>query len=203
MIISAILNRIFCDNITEKPTAQRPQNRKMNNLRVKILLHKLKAGKTEYFDEFYRLTKGAVWYVVRKYVYDRFDAEDVMQDAYVSFLTNLGAVSGNPVPYLCTVAKNKALDKIKKDSKIDKSSPFEELRLGAEDNYSDGTLIEECRKKLDEEEFFIIEQTIIIGYNRVEVAKMLNKPVSTVNRKYNQILKKIKIIAKGVYDERT
>lgn len=175
----------------------------MNNLRVKILLHKLKAGKTEYFDEFYRLTKGAVWYVVHKYVYDRFDAEDVMQDAYVSFLTNLGAVSGNPVPYLCTVAKNKALDKIKKDSKIDKSSPFEELRLGAEDNYSDGTLIEECRKKLDEEEFFIIEQTVIIGYNRVEVAKMLNKPVSTVNRKYNQILKKIKIIAKGVYDERT
>lgn len=57
----------------------------MKKLKLKLLLLKLKAGKKEYFDEFYRLTKGAVWYVITKYVPRRFFAEDVMQEAYISF----------------------------------------------------------------------------------------------------------------------
>ena len=56
----------------------------MSRLKLKWLLSKLKAGKKEYFEEFYTLTKGAVWYVVRKYVMERFFAEDIVQDSYIS-----------------------------------------------------------------------------------------------------------------------
>ena len=172
----------------------------MKKLRLKILLSKLKAGKKEYFDEFYELTISAVWYVVKKIVPERFFAEDIVQETYVAFLNNLQSVNDDPLPYLCSIAKNRALDSIKKENRIDKSSPFEDLTLSTVDKYEvDFPLLEECKRKLDDEEYFILEQTVIFGYTRVAVAKMLNKPVPTVNRKYNRILKKVAILAKEVY----
>ncbi len=172
----------------------------MNKLRLQYLLSKLKAGKKEYFDEFYRLTKGAVWYVVGKYLKDEFGAEDVMQDAYISFLNNLERVKDDPLPYLCGIAKNKALDVLKKDVRIDKSLQPEDLQLSVCDDYEfDAPLLQTCKKKLSKEEYFILEHTVILGYTRVAVAEMIDKPVSTVNRNYNKMLVKIKEIAKEVY----
>lgn len=172
----------------------------MSKLKLRWLLSKLKAGKKEYFEEFYTLTKGAVWYVIGKYVKERFFAEDILQDAYVSFLNNLASVKGDPLPYLCSIAKNKALDSIKKEAKIDKSLVPEDLNSAAFDDYKiEYPLLETCRKNLSEEEFFILENTVIYGYTRVEVAKMLKKPVSTVNRQYNALLKRVKNMAEEAY----
>ena len=70
----------------------------MKNLRLKILLSKLKAGKKEYFDEFYNLTISAVWYVVKKIIPERFFAEDIVQESYIAFLNNLQNVNGDPLP---------------------------------------------------------------------------------------------------------
>lgn len=172
----------------------------MNKLRLKRLLLKLKAGKKEYFNEFYSLSKGAVWYVVTKYITERFFAEDIMQEAYIAFLNNVHSVNDDPLPYLCRIAANKALDAIKKDRKIDRSLPSDELIVGVSDNYAcDNPLLNLCKKRLDDEEYYILENTVVFGYTRVEVAKALNKPVSTVNRRYNKILEKVKKLAKEVY----
>lgn len=172
----------------------------MGKLKRIYLLSKLKAGKREYFDEFYELTKGAVWYVVRKYVRQDFFAEDVMQDVYVSFLNNMQNVVGDPLPYLCGMAKNRALDSIKKDAKVDKNQLPEDLPFATADEYeTDNVLLQTCKKRLSEEEYFILEHTVVFGYTRVAVAEMMDKPISTVNRKYNDILKKVKILAKEVY----
>lgn len=172
----------------------------MTKLRLKRLLSKLKEGKKEYFNEFYALTKGAVWYVIAKYVTVRFYAEDVMQDAYVAFLNNLDKVDGDPLPYLCRIASNKALDAVKKESRTDKSAQPEDYNSGVCDTYGfDAPLLNLCKEKLNDEEYFILENTVVFGYKRVEVATMLGKPVSTVNRKYNDILVKVKKLAKEVY----
>lgn len=172
----------------------------MSKHRLKTLLSELKAGKKEYFDEFYSLTKGAVWHAVRKIVVGRFDAEDVVQEAYVSFLTNIAAVKDDPLPYLVQTAKNKALDHLRRERKTDKSVAIEDVRVQAFDEYpSHGSLLDVCKKALDEEEFFILEQAVVFGYTRVEIARTMNKPVSTVNRKYNEVLRKLKKIGREAY----
>lgn len=171
----------------------------MNKLRLKHLLSGLKAGKKEYFEEFYRLTKGAVWYSVLRYVKSRFYAEDIIQDTYIAFLNHLETVNGDPLPFLCTIAKNKALDSIKKDARLDKNPLPENMPTETDENSFDAPLLDLCRKRLTEEDFYILENTVLFGYTRVEVAKTLGKPVSTVNRRYNDILKKIKKFATEVY----
>lgn len=137
---------------------------------------------------------------MRKYSRDEFFIEDVMQDAYISFLNNMQSIDGDPLPYLITITKNKALDAVRKDSKTDKSVEIEDLPISKTDEYStDFPLLDKCRSVLDDEEYFILENIAIIGYTQTEVAKMLGKPISTVNYEYKTILKKLRKINKEAY----
>ena len=52
---------------------------------------------------------------------------------------------------------------------------------------------------LTDEEFYILENIVLMGYTQTEVAKKLNKPVSTVNYTYKTILKKLSKIKKEAY----
>lgn len=175
----------------------------MEKARLNRLIKKLKQGKKEYFDEFYDLTKGAVYYKIKSYSgIDKQTAEDVMQETYISFVKNLHVVGEdkNPLAYLLTVAGNKTVDELRKRKKIDKDAEVEALPLKTEESYSHDTpLLESCRKKLKPEDYKIIELTVIFGYKRVEVAKIIGKPVSTVNRRYNDLLKIIKTFFKEAY----
>lgn len=170
------------------------------SIKINFILNKLKEGKKDYFDEFYNLTKAAVFYTVKKYLKVDYAAEDIMQETYISFLENLRGVKGDPVPYLITIAKNKSLDYLKKESKIDRTDDIGDLSLSVEDTKkSEFVLLDLCRRKLNDEDFKILELSVVYGYKRVEVAKMLDKPVSTVNRRYNDILKKLKTFYKEAY----
>ncbi len=149
----------------------------MSRLKLKWLLSKLKAGKKEYFEEFYTLTKGAVWYVARKYVRERFFAEDIVQDSYISFLNNLSSVKGDPLPYLCSIAKNKALDSIKKESGIDKSVTPEDLQFAVSDDYAtEAPLLETCRKNFSEEEFLFLKIRLFTDIRGLKLRRCLKNP---------------------------
>ena len=168
--------------------------------KIKSVFKKLKNGKQEYFDEFYKLTKTSVYFTVRKFSRDEFFIEDAMQDAYVSFLKNICSVKDDPLPYLIVTAKNKALDRIRLDGKIDKTVEIENLVNATEDTYkSDFPLLNKCREILSDEEFFILENVAILGYRQTEVAEMLGKPLTTVNYNYKIILKKLRTIKKEAY----
>ena len=172
----------------------------MERTRINFTFLKLKEGKKEYFSEFYNLTKSSVYFTARKYSRDEYFIEDVMQEAYISFLNNIARVEGNPLPYLITATKNKALDAIKKDKNTDKSVEIEDLPISKCDDYStDFPLLDKCKSVLTDEEFFILENIVLIGYTQTEVAKTLNKPVSTINYTYNTILKKLSKIKKEAY----
>ena len=168
--------------------------------KIKSVFKKLKNGKQEYFDEFYKLTKTSVYFTIRKFSRDEFFIEDAMQDAYVSFLKNICSVKDDPLPYLIITAKNKALDRIRLDGKIDKTVEIEDLPIAKTDEYStDFPLLDKCRQILTDEEFYILENIVLMGYTQTEVAKKLNKPVSTVNYTYKTILKKLSKIKKEAY----
>ena len=172
----------------------------MEKARIKSTFLKLKEGKKEYFSEFYNLTKTSVYFTARKFSRDEYFIEDVMQEAYISFLNNIHRVDGDPLPYLITATKNKALDAIKKDKNVDKSVEIEDLPIAKTDEYStDFPLLDKCRQTLTDEEFYILENIVLLGYTQTEVARKLNKPVSTVNYTYKTILKKLSKIKKEAY----
>lgn len=173
---------------------------KMVREKIKRVFYKLKNGKEKYFDEFYALTKTSVYFTVRRFSRDAFFVEDVMQEAYVSFLLSINSIAGDPFPYLISVAKNKAIDAIRREEKIDKSVEIENVNIPYDDVYThDFPLLEKVKIALDDEEFFIVEKVVLCGYTQTEVAKMLDKPVTTVNYKYKTVIKKLKKLQKEAY----
>lgn len=173
----------------------------MGNLRLNYLIKKLKQGKSQYFDEFYALTKGAVYYAVKTHVTGS-DVEDVMQETYVKFLSVISGVDEkkNPLAFLYEIAKNKALDVTRKRSRTDTDVIVEEMQIGVNEVYShDSPLMELCKKRLTENEYFLLEKVFILGYKQKEVAAMLGEPISTVNHRYKTLVKKVKLLYKEAY----
>lgn len=191
----------------------------MKKHKLETLVGKLKEGKSEYFDEFYDLTKVSVFCVIKKFIADDALVQDLMQDTYIKFLNSLHKIdsSYNPFSYLLMIAKNKAIDEIRKNGRVDYVD-FEDtldnitsvninkiaVELTEEDNAFayNSPLLKYCKEHLSSEDFRILEMTALLGYKRVEVAKMLSIPKSTLNWKYNQILKKVKEFYKEVYSEK-
>lgn len=173
---------------------------RMTRERIKRVFYKLKSGKEKFFDEFYSLTKTPVYFTVRKFFRDEFFIDDVMQDTYVSFLSVMNSIEGDPFPYLISIAKNKAIDVIRREAKTDKNVEVEKLNNTYDDVYShDFPLLEKIKTVLDEEELFIIEKVVICGFTQTEVAHMLRKPITTINYKYKTLLKKLKNMQKEAY----
>ncbi len=175
----------------------------MHNDRLKFLIKKLKNGESSYFNEFYSGTKAAVWYIITRFMRDRNAAEDVMQEVYVSFLNSLYRVdeNKNPMSYLLTTARNKTLDEFKKRTKEELTESPEE-HGGSQDFSSplvDFPLLNLCKEKLTKDEYEILELTMVMGYKRVEAAKMLGKPVSTLYRTYKAVVQKAKKLYKEAY----
>ena len=90
------------------------------NEKINALVKRLKKGKTRYFDEFYDLTKKAVYFTVFKILGTAAESNDVMQDVYVSFLNRLDDIdeNGNAYAYLVASAKNKALNALRQKKRL-------------------------------------------------------------------------------------
>ena len=191
----------------------------MKKHKLESLVEKLKEGKSEYFDEFYDLTKVSVYCVIKKVVNDNALVQDLMQETYIKFLNSLHKIDSNynPFSYLLMIARNKAIDELRKSGRIDYVD-FEDtldnvtsininkiaVELTDDDNAvpNDFPLLKYCKEHLSSEDYKILEMTTLLGYRRVEVAEMLNIPKSTLNWRYNQILKKVKSFYKEVYSEK-
>lgn len=87
------------------------------NEKINALVKRLKKGKTRYFDEFYDLTKKAVYFTVFKILGTAAESNDVMQDVYVSFLNRLDDIDENGAyAYLVASAKTRRLTRSGKRS---------------------------------------------------------------------------------------
>ena len=170
--------------------------------KINALIEELRQGKQEYFNSFYDLTKNAVFYTIKKIVGNCDIASDVMQDTYIAFFNSINSIdkSKNAYSYLLTIARNKSINEYKKVVRVEyvdflETIPYEAGEL-------DAPLLDYCKQNLSLEEFSMLEWFIIYGYKQVEIAKLLNKPVSTVNWQYQQLLKKINKYYKEVYNEK-
>ena len=166
------------------------------NEKINALVKRLKKGKTRYFDEFYDLTKKAVYFTVFKILGTAAESNDVMQDVYVSFLNRLDDIDENGAyAYLVASAKNKALNALRQKKRLLALDEKQEIP-------DDMPLLKHAKKILSEKEWELLELCVVFGYKRVEAAKLLGAPVSTVNWQYNNILKKLGKSFKEVYDVR-
>lgn len=165
----------------------------IDEVRLKELLKKMKDNNMSYFDEFYNTTKVLIYSNIYSYVKNQATSEDLLQETYIKFLSNLNDISEEKsiIGFLLTISKNISLDYIKKFSKVNYGDDYE--YVSEDSSLIDKDLIlKKIRDILNKKEvdIFILHVLGDLGFN--EIAEILNKPLGTVLWSYNNSIKKLR-----------
>lgn len=158
----------------------------------------LQNGDTNSLATIYELTYRGVFTFVLPIVKDYSIAEDVLEQTYILVYENASNyIKGTNVRnWILTIAKNIALNEVKKNKKIS-SFDYDADQLTPDGLYSlddslDTPIIKIANEILDEDEFKIVTMYTIGDYKHREIAEIMHLPLGTVTWKYKNALEKLK-----------
>ena len=152
----------------------------------------LKRGDQTHFNWFYENSKKQLFYNILSYTKNYELSEDLLQETYVKFLTNIKNIDDkvNVLGYLMVMSKNITLDYFKKNNRIE---TLNEEDISFEDNKIHETmLVSKIKEILNDTEFKILILHILGELTFNEIKDIVKKPLGTVLWIYNKSLKKIR-----------
>lgn len=163
---------------------------------VSLLFSKIKAGEDSFFEAFYNLTKKKIFYLIYSYVRNQQDAEDILQETYLSLLEHRRAVKVSSVmSYLFKIAQNKSLNFMKKKQKM-VSMNYEQadvqVMVDASISQEAAAIIQVMNQVLNEMEFKVVTLHVLDEMSHKEIAKFLKKPIGTITWTYQNALQKVR-----------
>ena len=168
----------------------------MDNGQIENLLLQMADGSTTAFEELYKTTKAQVYAFSLSYLKNGYDAEDVVQDTYISIYNSVGNYKpkGKPMAWIFTIAKNLCLMKFREQSKAPKINidDFAETIAAPAEYEEDKELIVEIMKILKEDDLKIVMMHAVGDLKFREIAEILDLALPTVLSKYNRSIKKLR-----------
>ena len=152
----------------------------------------IKRGDQTHFNWFYENSKKQLFYNILSYTKNYELSEDLLQETYVKFLTNIKNIDDkvNVLGYLMVMSKNITLDYFKKNNRIE---TLNEEDISFEDNKIHETmLISKIKEILNDIEFKILILHILGELTFNEIKDIVKKPLGTVLWIYNKSLKKVR-----------
>lgn len=166
--------------------------------RVEKLIERMSFGDMAAMGELYKLIKTDVYSYALSKTANKADAEDVTHDTFVQIWKNAALYSpkGKPLAWIFTVEINIIRKRWGRDVRL---VPLDEaIEVECDDgDFServiDNELIRRLIMTLSEDEREIISLHIVSRLKHREIARLLQKPLSTVLSKYNRAIKKLQL----------
>lgn len=161
----------------------------MNDRRI---IEGLKKGYEETFEECYYQYKNLVYYVIIKITKDKELAEELVQDTFIKMYQQINKFDGKYFKaWLLTIAKNLALNEIKRQKKEIEFGDY--LVVDVLDTKNEmRNLLYDLEHILNPKEYDIFILRIVYDMKQREIAEYLNIPIGTVGWTYQEALKKVK-----------
>jgi RNA polymerase sigma-70 factor (ECF subfamily) len=154
------------------------------------LLRRIGAGDAQALAEFYDLHCGLVNGLALRIVRERGDAEDVVQEVFVQAwrqAARFDAARGTPEAWLCTIARSRALDKLRRraarreDAGDDASgSAGRDPAQGAAPQAELALAVRQALRGLSHDQRAALELAYYEGLSQSEIAARLGEPLGTV-----------------------
>ncbi|MBQ7351469.1 MAG: RNA polymerase sigma factor [Clostridia bacterium] len=169
----------------------------MKNKELNSLMLRIQNGEELAFDILYEETHRGVFSFIYSMLNNFQNTEDVLQETYIKIKLNSGSykIGTNVISWILQIAKNTALNYIKKDARHNSVNIDEIPVLANEKEYNieDSFYLHNLLNKvLAEEDRHIFILHTLYGYKNKEIAKFLNLPLGTVLWKYNRAIKILK-----------
>jgi RNA polymerase sigma-70 factor, ECF subfamily len=155
------------------------------------LLTRVAARDATAFAALYKQTSAKLYGVVARILTRGDVAADVLQEAYVRIWEKAGdfdPVKGSPLAWMATIARNRALDEVRRVRPVSLEDQPEGFEPAAEDidplatrERSEGlAALVNCLKALDEEKRAVVLLAYYRGLSREALAKRFGRPVPTI-----------------------
>lgn len=174
---------------------------KRKTLSVSEKLIKQVANRDPYaFETLYDKTSGAVFGLAMSILSNQADAEDVVQETYISIYKHAENYSrmGKPMAWIFTIARNHALMKIRERTKKDTVNLDTIYDVGedstVEKEMNNNELIEVLLKTLKEEDRQIVVMHAMSNLKHKDIARIMEIPLSTILSKYRRALEKLRLV---------
>ncbi len=161
----------------------------MKGSKLDIYIKQYLEGDSNAFDIIYEETKKIVYLSIYPYVKNQMAIEDLMQDTYMKAINNLKSykLGTNFHGWICMIARNTAINYYNKFKKQELLEEYD-----ASEQVNNDSLVALAMDVLEGLEKDVIIYHIVLNMKFKEIAKILDKPLSTVYVIYKNAIKNIK-----------
>ncbi len=176
------------------------------NERVESLIFFIANGNKDAVGDLYDLIKTDVYAFALSKLKNPADAEDIMHDTFINVYKYAKRYNakGKPMAWIITIELNLIKRRFQLQARTTEFSKVYENTLycgNFENERINSAFLRQLLQTLNDDEREIISLHVVSGFKHREIAKILNKPLSTVLSKYNRAISKLKIIIKEGRDE--
>ena len=148
-------------------------------------------GKKDAIEKVYLEYKNLLFFVIASYVNNQDDCDDILSNAFLKVMEHhivLDDVNSFKA-YLCSVAKNEALNFLKNNKMVPSSNIIDEM-YGEEDKTN--TVLNTIEPLLTNKETIVVYYRIGFDYSWKEVEEETHIPESTARRIYSKAMDKLR-----------
>ncbi len=174
-----------------------------SRVRLSALLVSAGTGNIAAFEDLYQRTSTKLFGICLRIFSDRNDAEDALQDAYITIWNKAASYDPNrasPITWLATVARNRAIDRLRRTgragvspledaSEIADTAPLADAQMLA--RAEDEALIG-CIETLDPRDASFIRAAFLNGATYGDLAARDALPLGTVKSRIRRALVKLR-----------
>ncbi|MGA0605298.1 sigma-70 family RNA polymerase sigma factor [Phenylobacterium sp. VNQ135] len=156
------------------------------------LMPRIAAGDRDALRQLYEATSAKLFGVCLRILSDREEAEDVLQEVYVTIwrrADRFDAARASVMTWIATIARNRAIDRLRARSPLARAEPVEDLEIADEGQVSaeallsasdDAARLGACLGELDERTQGVIRTAFFEGVTYEALAQRLGTPLGTV-----------------------
>lgn len=169
-----------------------------------VLVEGLRSGHDNAFEYLYDKYSSALYGIVLKIVNDADEANDVLQDAFVNIslkIDTYDATKGTLFTWILNIARNKALDALRKKERKYKIQLDDQIvdileSKGSNNNtfHTDSIGLREIVEKLKPDLREMIELHYFSGFTQQEITDMKGIPLGTVKTRIRSAMQSLKTV---------
>ena len=163
------------------------------------------AGERNGLQTAYRLTSAKLFGVCLRILHERAEAEDVLQEVYLTVwqkAADFDPARASPMTWLITIARNKAIDRLRSRNHARRSEPIDAAAEVADaaplqdDLFAEGETsarLRDCLGALASHEQNALRGAFFDGNTYEELAARMNVPLGTMKSWIRRALQKLKL----------
>ena len=160
------------------------------------LIKKLKEHDEEAFDEVYQKYFRLVKHVAYQILPSDMIADDIVQETFFKIYQNIDSYQ-NDISFsawLCTIAKNLALNEKKKRSRLVSMPEYEteDYATTQENRFDQDNLIKQIKELLGEKDYDLFILRMYYGLSYQEISDMTGETIAALTNRYHRAQKKVK-----------